>query len=46
MEDVLMLEHADGLKIYKKWQDNYMQNLTDFVIQIADNADLIPKWLQ
>lgn len=42
-----MLEHDDGSKKRdKKWHEDYMQNLTDFVIRMADDADSIPEWLQ
>lgn len=46
MQDVQFIEHEDGSTRDKKWHEDHMSKLTDFVIAMADEADSVPEWLQ
>ncbi len=45
MQDVQFIEHEDGSTRDKKWHEDHMSRLTDFVIAMADEADSVPEWL-
>ena len=45
MQDVQFIAHEDGSIRDKKWHEDHMSRLTDFVIAMADEADSVPEWL-
>ena len=50
-EDVNQQENPNGQESgeenirTKEWQENYMENMTNYIIDVLDNADTVPDCL-